>query len=290
MVVKIDKRLYLLIPALLMYVIFMIYPVMNGFSLSMTEYAGVGEAKWIGFENYKEIFQDQRYIQVLKNTLVYGVVVVVFQNGIGLVFAAILNSLPVVRNFLRTALLVPSMLSLVIAGYIWQYLYAPIGGGLNEALVALGMDNLQQVWLGDSSIAIFSVAAVHVWMFVGYSTAIFLAGYAGISSEIKDAAKLDGVSAVKSFWHIDIPLLAPAITVNLTLATIGTLKSFEFPFIMTAGGPDYATMTLGLQIFHLIFQDFKYGMAAALSVVMIGFVGIITLVQNSYLRAREDRI
>ncbi len=287
---KIDKRFYFLVPALLVYVIFMIYPVLKGVSLSLTEYAGVGEATWVGMENYQEIFQDERYLKVLRNTLVYGIVVVVFQNGIGLIFAAILNSLPAVRDMFRTALLVPSMLSLVIAGYVWQYLYAPMGGGLNELLGALGLQSLQQVWLGDSAIALFSVAAVHVWMFVGYSTAIFLAGYAGISSEIKDAARIDGVSPVKSFFHIDIPLLAPAITVNITLATIGTLKSFEFPFIMTLGGPDYATMTLGLKIFTLIFQDFKYGMAAALSVVMILLVAIITMIQNSYLRAREDRI
>ncbi|TBR38006.1 sugar ABC transporter permease [Marinomonas agarivorans] len=256
----------------------------------MTEYAGVGEGKWVGTENYEEIFSDQRYIQVLKNTVFYAILVVVFQNGIGLVFAALLNSLPQVRNLFRTALLVPSMLSLVIAGYIWQYLYSPIGGGLNEVLAAIGLSSLQQVWLGDSNIALISVAAVHVWMFVGYSTAIFLAGYAGISSEIKEAAQLDGVSPIKAFFYIDIPLLAPAITVNITLATIGTLKSFEFPFIMTSGGPDYATMTLGLKIFTLIFQDFKYGMAAALSVVMILLVALITIVQNSYLRAREDKI
>ncbi|CAM4413273.1 carbohydrate ABC transporter permease [Vibrio agarivorans] len=287
---KVDKRLYFLIPALFLYLMFTIYPVFKGISLSMTEYAGVGEATWVGLDNYREIFSDQRYVQVLKNTLVYGVVVVVFQNGLGLIFAAILNSIPAVRDALRTALLVPSMLSLVIAGYVWQYLYAPMGGGLNELLASFGMGSMQQIWLGDSSIALFSVAAVHVWMFVGYSTAIFLAGYAGISTEVKDAARVDGVSPIKSFFHIDIPLLAPAITVNITLATIGTLKSFEFPFIMTGGGPDYATMTLGLKIFQLIFQDFKYGSAAALSVVMIVLVALITIIQNSYLRAREDRI
>lgn len=287
---RLDKRLYFILPALIIYILFSIYPLFKGISLSLTEYAGVGESSWVGFDNYHEIFSDHRYLKVLKNTLMYGLFVVIFQNGIGLIFAALLNSLPQIRNLLRTALLVPSMLSLVIAGYVWQYLYAPMGGGLNELLSLLGLSNLQQVWLGDSNIALFSVAAVHVWMFVGYSTAIFLAGYAGISSEIKDAARVDGVSPIKSFFYIDIPLLAPAITVNMTLATIGTLKSFEFPYIMTLGGPDYATMTLGLKIFTLIFQDFKYGMAAALSVVMIILVALITIIQNSYLRSREDRI
>ncbi|RKF18156.1 sugar ABC transporter permease [Alginatibacterium sediminis] len=263
---------------------------MKGVSLSLTDFSGVGEATWVGLENYKTIFADAKYTKVLTNTFIYGFVVVVFQNGIGLMFAAFLNELPGVRNFLRTALLVPSMLSLVIAGYIWQYLYAPMGGGINELLAMIGLSNLQSVWLGDSSIALFSVAGVHVWMFVGYSTAIFLAGYAGISTELRDAARIDGVSPFKRFLHLDIPLLAPAITVNITLATIGTLKSFEFPYIMTLGGPDNATMTMGLKIFLLLFQEFKFGMAAALSVLMILAVAIVAMVQNSYLRSREDRL
>ena len=269
---------------------FTIYPLFSGISLSLTEYAGVGDAKWVGLDNYKEILTNERYLQVLQNTIIYCFTVVIVQNGIGLIFAALLNSLPSVRNFFRVSLLVPSMLSLVIAGYIWQYLYAPMGGGINEVLAFFGLNSMQQVWLGDPSIALFSVAFVHSWMFAGYSTAIFLAGYAGISSEVKDAARIDGVSPIQSFFHIDIPLLAPSITVNITLATIGTLKTFEFPYIMTLGGPDYSTMILGLKIFTLIFQEFQYGMAGALSVVLIIIVAIITVVQNHFLRAREDNI
>jgi raffinose/stachyose/melibiose transport system permease protein len=285
-----DRRLVFVIPALILYLAFSIYPLLKGVSLSLTDFSGVGEADWVGVENYKEILSDPQYTKVIKNTLLYAAVVVVFQNAIGLFFAAMLNALPAVRNVLRTALLVPSMLSLVIAGYVWQYLYSPMGGGINEVLGALGLHSLQNVWLGDSKLALFSVAAVHVWMFAGYSTAIFLAGFAGISPDIRDAGKVDGVPPLTQLLKIDLPLLAPAITVNITLATIGTLKSFEFPYIMTLGGPDNATMTIGLKIFLLLFQDYKFGMAAALSVLMIFIVAVISLVQNTYLRRREDMI
>ncbi|RKF20460.1 sugar ABC transporter permease [Alginatibacterium sediminis] len=268
----------------------MIYPLFSGVSLSFTTFSGVGEAKWTGLDNYQTIFTDSVYLKILSNTLIYSAFVVVFQNGIGLAIASMLNGLPKVRSLFRTALLVPSMVSLVIAGYVWQYLYSPLGGGLNEALAALGLKSVQQIWLGDPSIALIAVAAVHVWMYIGYSAAIFLAGYAGISSELQDAARMDGATRWKRFRFIEFPLLAPALTVNITLATINSLKSFEFPYIMTGGGPDGATMTLGLKVIKLLFNEYKFGLAAALSVVLIVMVASIGLVQNAYLRRREDRI
>jgi raffinose/stachyose/melibiose transport system permease protein len=284
----IDRRFLFVLPALFIYLTFMIYPLLSGVKLSLFEFKGVGKATWNGIENYKLIFTDSTYLRVIQNTLLYSAFVVIFQNGIGLIIASMLNRLSKIRSILRVSLLVPSMVSMVIAGYIWQYLYSPLGGGINETLIAMGFPNLQQVWLGDPGIALMSVATVHVWMYVGYSTAIFLAGYAGIDNEIMEASTIDGAKRFQRFWHIELPLLAPAITVNITLSTINSLKSFEFPFIMTAGGPDNATMTIGLRLINLLFDEYKFGLAAALAVVLIIMVAIIGFVQNSYLRARED--
>lgn len=288
--IRFDRRFLFIIPAFILYTIFMMYPLFNGVALSFTQFAGVGEAKWIGIGNYQEILTNNLYIKILLNTLFYTFLVVFFQNGIGLILAALLHNLAFVRNLFRSALLIPSMMSLVIAGYVWQYLYSPVGGGLNESLAAIGLTKWQQIWLGDPSIALISVASVHIWMYIGYSTAIFLAGFASISTEVQEAAKMDGASSLKRFFHVDLPLLAPAMTVNITLSTINSLKSFEFPYIMTSGGPDNATMTLGLKIFRLIFAEYKFGMAASLSVVLIVMVAFIAVVQNRYLRSREDRI
>lgn len=285
-----SKLLWMTFPALALYLVFTIYPLLEATRFSFTDFSGVGRANYVGLSNYTTVFMDPQYRSILLNTLLYAIVVVVVQTSLGLLIAALLQPLPFVRNFARVAMLAPAMMSMVAAGFIWQYIYSPLGGGLNEALKALSLGNLQQVWLGNKSLALYSVAAVQIWMFVGYSAAIFLAGYAGISNEIREAATLDGSGGWKRFWNIDVPLLAPAFTINLTLSTIGTLKTFELPLVLTDGGPDGASMTLGLGIFKEIFGRYQFGLACALSIVMLIGVAIVTLFQNRILRAREDRI
>lgn len=284
---KNNRLLWFALPALLVFAVFTLYPLVNAVRLSFTSFTGVGEAKWIGWENYRAIFTDPAYLGVLKVTVGYALVVVVVQNFLGLLIAALLYSLPKVRNMARVALLVPSMYAAVIAAFIWEYLYSPLGGGLNEVLKAIGLGGWQQVWLGDPSIALFSVAAVQIWMYVGYSTAIFLAGFLSIPPELHDAAQMDGANAWQRFTRIDIPMLAPAFTVNITLSTIGTLKAFEMPLVLTHGGPDGATTTLGLQIFESLFSEYKFGFSSALAIVMLVLTIVIVYVQNTLLRRRE---
>lgn len=278
------------VPALLVYLTFTIYPLMDAVRLSFTDFSGVGQANYIGLENYLTVVTDSTYRSILLNTLLYALVVVVFQNGLGLLIAALLQSMPIIRNIARVGMLAPAMMSMVAAGFIWQYIYSPLGGGLNEALKILSLGDFQQIWLGNKSIALYSVAAVHIWMYVGYSAAVFLAGYAGISTEVLEAATLDGARGWSRIWSIDVPLLAPAFTINLTLSVVGTLKSFELPLVLTDGGPDGATMTLGLGIVKEIFGRYHFGLACALSMVMLVGVASITLIQNRVLRAREDRL
>ncbi|MGM3278188.1 carbohydrate ABC transporter permease [Ralstonia sp. 24A2] len=287
---KRNHLLWFALPALILYAIFGIYPLFSAVRLSFTNFGGVGAETWIGLKNYAEILANPEYFNVLKVTLAYCVIVVVIQNTLGLLFAALLFSLPKIRSGARVALLVPSMYSAVIAAFVWQYIYSPLGGGLNESLKTFGLDNLQQIWLGDPGIALFAVAAVQIWMYVGYSTAIFLAGYMSIPAELYDAARIDGANAWHRFTKIDIPLLAPSFTVSITLSTIGTLKSFELPLVLTQGGPDGATTTLGLQIFNSLFGEYRFGFSSALSIVMLIMIATIAYVQNWMLRKREQAL
>ena len=212
----------------------------------------------------------------------------VAQTGLGLLFALALQRLPAIRNLCRAALFLPAMLSFVVVGYVWQFIYSPFSGGLNALLAAAGLESLQSAWLGQPVSALICVAIAHVWMFTGYTAAIFLAGFAAIPADLTDAARLDGARGWQRFRHIELPLLAPAMTVNVVLATIGTLKTFELPFIMVRGGPDGATRTLGLQIIETLFGQYRFGLASALSVVLLVVIIAIAWVQNSYLRSRED--
>lgn len=282
-----NRLLWFALPALVIFAIFTLYPMCNAVRLSFTEFSGVGQERWIGLSNYHAIFGNPVYLNVLKVTLYYALIVVIVQNGLGLLFAALLYSLPKVRSAARVALLVPSMYSAVIAAFVWDYIYSPLGGGLNELLSSVGLGEWRQIWLGDPAIALWSVASVQIWMYAGYSTAIFLAGFMSIPKELHDAAEMDGASAWQRFWRIDIPMLAPAFTVNITLSSIGTLKAFEMPLVLTHGGPDGTTTTLGLQFFNTLFGEYKFGLASALAIVMLLLTMGVVYVQNTLLRRRE---
>ena len=268
--------------------IFFVYPILLTFYYSFTDFTGVGTPEFAGLKNYDRLVSRDRYPQALKITLFFTVIVVTLQTLAGLVIASILQRLPTVRNFARTALFTPAMMSFVIVGYVWQFIYSPYNGGLNALLTMLGFEDFTRGWLGDPNTALFAIAIAHIWMFTGYTTAIFLAGYANIPNEIDEAGRLEGASSIQRFWYLELPLLAPSITINVMLSTIGTLKTFELPFIMTRGGPDGATRTLSLEIIENLFGAYKFGFASALSIVMLVIVIIVAFIQNRVLRARED--
>ena len=278
------------VPALVILGVFFIYPIVLSVQMSFTDFSGVGLAEYIGLKNYDRIFSRSRYLSEIGVTLAFTVIVVTIQTTAGLFFAAILHRLPTIRNVCRAALFTPAMMSFVIVGYVWHFIYSPFNGGLNATLGALGLEFLQRPWLGDPSTALFAVAIAHVWMFTGYTTAIFLAGFANIPGDIDEAGRLDGASSFQRFRYLELPLLAPSLTINIVLSTIGTLKTFELPFIMTRGGPDGATKTLSLEIINQLFGQYKFGFASALSVIMLVIIVVVAFFQNKILRSREENV
>lgn len=276
------------LPALLVLGVFFIHPIVLTVDMSFTNFQGIGEAKDVGWRNYERIFSRDRYLRELWITLWYTVIVVSSLTITGLFFAAVLHRMPLIKDFSRAALYTPAMMSFVVVGYVWQFLYSPINGGINTALRDIGLEGLAQNWLGDPSLALYSVAFTQIWMFSGFTCAIFLAGFAGISEEIREAAKLEGASSWRLFREIELPLLAPSITVSVVLTTIGTLQTFELPYILTNGGPDGATRMLSLEIIDSLFGQYKFGFASALSVIMLIVVLAVAYVQNTILRNREN--
>ncbi|SEU05327.1 carbohydrate ABC transporter permease [Paracoccus homiensis] len=283
-----SYNLYLFsLPALIVLVLFFVHPVILTFDMSLTSFKGIGEAKDIGWRNYERIFTRDRYLDEIWLTLWYTVIVVSALTVTGLFFAAMLHRLPAIRNFSRAALYTPAMMSFVVVGYVWQFLYSPINGGINVALRDLGLGWIEQNWLGDPDIALYAVAFVQIWMFTGFTCAIFLAGFANIPEEIGEAGRLEGASSWQRFRYLELPLLGPSITVSVMLTTIGTLKTFELPFILTKGGPDGATRLLSIDIIDNLFGQYKFGFASALSIVMLAVVLVVALVQNRLLAEKE---
>lgn len=283
------NSLYLFtIPALLVIAVFFVYPIFLTAQMSFTNYAGIGVSEPVGGKNYDRIFSRSRYLDEIKVTLLFTVIVVTALTISGLFFAAMLHRLPLIRNVARAALYTPAMMSFVVVGYVWQFIYSPINGGLNVALRQLGLGALEQNWLGDPAIALYAVAATQIWMFTGFTCAIFLAGFAGIPEEINEAGRLEGASSWQRFRYLELPLLGPSFTVSIVLTTIGTLKTFELPYILTKGGPDGATRTLSIEIIDNLFGQYKFGFASALSIIMLIVVLLVAFIQNKVLRDREN--
>ena len=218
--------------------------------------------------------------------MVYAAVVLVVQTALGLFAAAVLAHRVRIRRTVSSLLLLPALISPVMASFIWSYLYRP-DGGINTLLGEVGLQAFQRIWLGDTSIALYAVAAVNIWMFVGYSCVIFLAGYAGIPQELLDAARIDGANRWQRFRRVEWPMLAPALTVNVTLSLIGSLGVFDFPLVLTGGGPVDSTNTLALLIYRHIFNNSDFAMAAATAVLLLVLVVVVSTAASVLLRRRE---
>lgn len=279
-----------LAPALAVYLVIVAYPLVQGIALSLTD-SKVGNAgHFIGAANYAKLASDGDVLRALAITVAYAAVVVVFQNGIGLLLTRALYNRPRVRRVGNTLILIPTLMSAVMAAFIWNSLLSP-DGSINSLLRAIGLDSLTRVWLGDPDTALWAIALVNIWMFAGYSASIFLAGYMNLPADLLDAARVDGASGWQRFTAVEWPLLAPALTVNITLSLIGSLKVFELPLVMTNGGPAGSTTTLTMLIFFKIFGgqgSFAYG--ATIATLLLVVVVVLASTTQALLRRREDRI
>lgn len=277
----------LMLPALLLYAIFLLYPTLRGIQLSFTNSQGVVGGQFVGLANYRRLLHDSTVTSALENTLIFAAFVVVVQNAISIGIAYWLFSMPRLRNFVRAGLILPSMMAAVTIGYVWSVIYTPIGGPLDSVMSALGLHRLEQVWLGNSHTALLAIAVANIWAYIGYSATIYLSGYLAIPQTIFDAALVDGSTGFRRFRAIDWRLLAPALTVNVTLSVIGSLKLYELPLVMTNGGPFNATESLSLVIYQDSFQNFQFGYGAAVAVLLLVVTMVVSLVLVKLLRRRE---
>lgn len=275
-----------LLPALAVYGLFVLYPLVRGVLLSFTDNTGGPASDFVGLRQYETLLRDPTALAALGHTVVYAVVVLVAQTTLGLFAAAVLAHRTRIRRTVSSVLLLPALISPVMASFIWSYLYRP-DGGINTLLGMVGLRAFQQIWLGDTSIALYAVAAVNIWMFVGYSCVIFLAGYAGIPRELFDAARIDGANRWQRFRRVEWPMLAPALTVNVTLSLIGSLGVFDFPLVLTGGGPVDSTNTLALLIYRHLLNNSDFAMAAATAVLLLVLVMVVSTAASVLLRRRE---
>jgi len=277
---------WFVLPAAIVYVYVMVVPSAQGIVRSFTDWSFAHPApSFIGLENYTKAFQGEAGPATYR-TIYMAFVVVVVQNVVGLGLALLLHGPVFGRHVLRTIIFAPMVVSSLVVGYLFKYIFGPPGvGGVNVLLAKLGLGQFD--FLGNPTSALWIIIITVIWQFTGATMVIYLAGLQGVPLELEEAAALDGAGYWKRFWYVTRPLLAPAITINLTIGLIGGLKLFDQIFSITNGGPGNQTQTISTLIYQIFSQFAQYGLAAALAVVLAIFVGILAFIQFTVLRRQE---
>jgi sn-glycerol 3-phosphate transport system permease protein len=263
-------------PALVIFAMFFIYPIIYMIYLSFTSWDLVSPKKtFVGLENYKELFHSPDFLQTLSNTVVYTVLTVGISLLVSLFLALWLNHKGNRYRFLQGAIFSPHIISLVSISLLWMWMMDPQYGLLNWVLSLFGMPPSK--WLADTSTAIYSLILVSIWKILGYNTLIFIAGLQSIPKEIYEAAALDQTPWWRKLTRITIPMLSPTLFFLLIINTVNSFQVFDTVQIMTQGGPANSTNMLVFFIYQNGFDFFKIGYASAAGVILLLLVGIVTI-------------
>ena len=274
-------------PALALFFAFVLYPAFYIFYASLFDWDGLNPGVFVFFDNFKRMFSsDEAFWLAIRNSLYWAPLTVIPQMVLGFTIAFLLELRMPWRNFFRLVFYAPAIVSPVVIGIIWQRIYNPFGGLLSDIGFWAGIPVLSTPFLADTGIAIFAVIAVNIWQWMGFSMLLYIAGIQGISTEVLEAARLDGISLRKTAMYVVWPMLKHVHLTLILLGIIGTLQTFPLIFIMTSGGPNHATEMLPNYIFQQGFLLQNMGYASALSVVLLIMALSLSVFQVNILGAR----
>ncbi|MFE9768276.1 carbohydrate ABC transporter permease [Streptomyces sp. NPDC005808] len=265
------------LPALVLFAVFKLYPIGSSFLMSLYENVN-GTQEFVGAGNYTRALDDPLLWTALKNTAIILVVQVPVMLALAVGIAVALHStLLRGRAFFRLGFFLPTVTGLVAYGIIFAVLLNTQYGLVNWLLGLVGIGEIP--WLTDPLWAKVSLGLALTWHYTGYNAVIFLARLQSLPAELYDAAAVDGASAWQSFRHVTLPWLRPALLLTTVLSTIGTLQLFDEPYVLTGGGPDNATLTIGVYLYQNAFKYFDFGYASAVAYILTVLIGILGIVQ-----------
>lgn len=270
-----------ILPNLIGYCIFVFVPICFSFVLSVMKWdASQAPMEFVGLQNFAQILGDDLFRKAFGNTIEYALLTVVPTLVLSLLLAVLLNSKIKGITFFRTSLFFPYIASVVAVGAVWNMLFQPDFGPINEFLKFIGIANPPR-WVVDVDWAMVAIAVVTIWKYTGYYMIVYLAALQGISSSLYEAAGIDGANAWQKLWYITIPMLTPTTFFVLIMLTIQCFKVFDLVYVMTGGGPGNATKTLVNYIYEKAFTSWKLGPASAGAIILFAVVLVITLIQFS---------
>lgn len=275
-----------LLPALLLFAVFFIFPVLYVFVLSFFDWNGITKPEFNGISNYIELFTDKVFLRSIRNNLIWVLGVCLIQVPLALLMAMILSGKPKGWKFFRTIYFFPQVISSVAIASLWSAIYNSEFGVLNGLLRLVGREDLTRNWLGDPKTALPCVL-IYGLFYIGYFMVILMAGIAGIDQTYFEAAKIDGANAVQMGFHITIPLIRGSLATVITLAAVFGLRTFESIYMLTDGGPANRTSVMVLYLFKQM-QKTHYGVADAASVILILLGALVISVVRRIFAEKEE--
>ncbi len=274
------------LPAFLLYSIFVLYPALGGFWYSLTNWNGLNPTyDYVGLSNYLELLDDKVFITSLLFTAKYVLYMVVLQNVIALTLAIIIESLSKGKKVLRTIFFFPNMISMIVGGFIWMFIFTKVFPQLAEMF---GIAILNESWIGNPEYSFYSILILSLWGSVGYLMIIYIAALQSIPGQLIEAAKIDGANKLQTIWHVVRPLIINSITIGIFVSLSTSFKVFDQVYSLTGGGPGRATQVVSMNIYMEAFAyQSRYGYASAKAIILFVTILLITGVQLFVMKRKE---
>lgn len=283
---KIGLHTFMALPAFALFSVFFLYPLIKGIGMSLTDWDMINKPSFIGLDNFREFFRDERAMNNIRTTVLFALGSAPLLNLIGLVYALLMNSKFKGKGLARMIIYLPAIISPLIMGYIWYLLLQPGRGFIFHFLDQMGKSSWFGNWLGSYSTAMLVLILVNVWQYAGMTMVIYLAGLQAIPEELYEAAKVDGASFTKRLFYITFPMLIPSIRINVVTNIIGSLSVFDIVMSLTGGGPGYATETLSIYIMRMSYGS-KTGYSTAVAIIMFFIILIPVLISMWLTRTKS---
>ncbi len=276
------------VPALLVVLIFFLYPAVQSFRLSVTDWNGISKSyNNVGLDNFRKVVDAPQFKQLIYNTIFLIVLYVPVLNILSLLLAVVIYELRRLANFYKVVLYLPNILSMVVVGVIWKVIYNPVFGPMAVMFERLGKESWVRDWLGQKSTVMPALSLSIIWYAVGFYLLIYLGGLSTVPKEVYESADIEGASRLQRLVRITVPMIAPSITINVIVSMIGILTIFDLPFVLTGGGPGYASQTMAISIYIYGFKSMQQGNAMALAVILTVVTMAFAIIFLKILRRNE---
>src|SRR3984893_7052643 len=265
-----------LLPALLIFGLFVWYPILLGFAMSFQNVDMINPTAWVGWTNYRHVFSDPLFAIAWRNTLEYTGYALLFGYALPVILALLINEMRHGKGFFRLAFYLPVMMSPIVTAFLWRWIYNPDAGLLNALLNVVHLP--AGLWLETPSSALPALVLITTWSNAGATILIYLAALQGVPASLYEAAEIDGANLWQRIWYVTLPTIRPIMLLMLVLQIIATMQVFTEPFTITGGGPANATMTVLMLIYNYTFQNAEFGQASALGVILFLVLAVFALI------------